>query len=155
MPNWCECWLGVEGPAAELARFLDAAKGENNPTEEDAADSVLWFDSLLPTPPELLAGSGWYDWRVEHWGTKWNAECDDYDGSPGSGRVGFSFLSAWSPPEPLLKAVARDYPSLAFTLEYAEGGMDYSGRLVLRGGRVVSDESGAYGEYAGEPFEEE
>lgn len=148
MPNWCECSLDVYGPAADLAGFAAAARGTNNPTEEGAESSPLWFDSLLPTPPELQ-DSGWYDWRVEHWGTKWNAVDVDASGVPEDEWLSYFFMSAWSPPKALLRHASDLWPSLEFHLLYAEAGMDFSGEIVLRGGKPVRDEQGGYGDYYG------
>ena len=54
--------------------------------------------SLIPMPPEEEIASGWYDWRLEHWGTKWDiydAHCE----RAGENQLNISFLSAWSPPD--------------------------------------------------------
>ena len=35
-------------------------------------DGELDFQQIVP-PPHDYEGVDWYDWNVEHWGTKWNA----------------------------------------------------------------------------------
>lgn len=85
MPNWVHNRLLVTGDPAEVAGFVQAAR------DEAGEQAVLDFERHVPTPPELLAGirgadtrppvrtptgdDRWFDWRREHWGTKWNAMC--------------------------------------------------------------------------------
>lgn len=64
--------------------------------------------------------SDWYDWCVEHWGTKWNA----FDTSI-KWRKNFykkaccylSFSTAWTPPSPLIEEIKIRFPKLTFRLE--------------------------------------
>ena len=59
---------------------------------------------------ERFGAPTWYDWRVRHWGTKWNCyECED----EGDRRI--AFLTAWAPPDPVFDALARRYPKVAFS----------------------------------------
>ncbi len=56
----------------------------------------------------------WYDWRWEHWGTKWNA-CNTYlDGNL------VCFDTAWGPPVAVIEKFAKKYPQLSIVHEYAE-----------------------------------
>jgi len=53
----------------------------------------------------LHGATGWYDWCIEHWGTKWNA----YENT----RIDqdtISFETAWSAPEPVIAQLAKMYP---------------------------------------------
>ena len=57
---------------------------------------------LIPEPrdDEGEPTSGWYDWRIENWGTKWdvyNATCDRMDANT----LVLNFYTAWSPPIPI------------------------------------------------------
>jgi hypothetical protein len=57
---------------------------------------------LIPEPrdDENEPTSGWYDWRIENWGTKWdvyNATCDRMDANT----LVLRFDTAWSPPMPV------------------------------------------------------
>lgn len=58
----------------------------------------------------------WYKWRIENWGTKWNA-CEVYVCSNC-----ISFQTAWSVPDPILEAFAYicDKYNVAFDGEYAD-----------------------------------
>lgn len=100
---------------------------------------------------------GWYDWRVRHWGTKWDAnfegpfmalgaETADVDKTVAaqgvSGITGFivyKFTTAWSPPAEWLRATAEQEPQLTFTLRYGEPGNNFAGELKFSGGEEEHD----------------
>ena len=51
----------------------------------------------------------WYQWRIQHWGTKWNASSAEItDGQ-------LSFLTAWNAPKPVLEKLSHMFPSLCTT----------------------------------------
>ena len=57
----------------------------------------------------------WYEWAIEHWGTKWNAYCVK--------RVAptqIIFQTAWSPPLPVLRALAQRHPGEILRLRWAD-----------------------------------
>lgn len=56
---------------------------------------------------EKFGHTTWYSWCVENWGTKWNSTDFVVDGAA---RV--SFLTAWSPPDAVLQALADKYPGV-------------------------------------------
>lgn len=146
MPNWCDNILTAEGSPQEVRAFVAAVKD---------GDEVLSFERLYPTPPALLdddyakaAGResashcdsnrgmpDWWHWRVEHWGTKWDA-CDAQitDGYTfDSDSVEYFLNTAWAPPEKWLTTIAPLFSRLRFTLRYVEEGMDFAGWLVCHG----------------------
>ncbi|HEU5085948.1 MAG TPA: hypothetical protein VFT99_00840 [Roseiflexaceae bacterium] len=68
---------------------------------------------------------GGYEWCHTNWGTKWNAydvARRDYDG-----HVVVTFQTAWSPPKPVIVALALRFPDHTFSLEYFERGMGFCG----------------------------
>ena len=74
------------------------------------------------------ADERWYDWRVNHWGTKW--DCYDVvvtDDDPDSLEVEFN--TAWSPPEPICATIRDEYPDLAISWFYDEPGCEIAGYL--------------------------
>lgn len=86
----------------------------------------------------------WYDWQIEHWGTKWDVSCEEADlrrGNPGirNWRVSYEFDSAWSPPIPAIEHISATYTRLTFTLLYAEAGNAYEGRAVFENGLQIED----------------
>lgn len=151
MPNWCSNSVTFEhSNRAELQRLVDAYNdGET-------------MQRLLPCPCELretIAGSrgrgtpeqaalekqqaenltkygakDWFDWCVDHWGTKWDFGRDvDHDGKKaeiqikpnGTFYVELGFDTAWSPP---LGFYAHLYDQ-GFSVKgyYFEGGMGFCG----------------------------
>ena len=65
----------------------------------------------------------WYDWSVANWGTKWNScDCDFNE-------YGVSFNTAWSPPIPVIKALAK-LTERDLRLIYIEEGCDFCGELL-------------------------
>ena len=136
MPNWCENILEVTGPPAEVKRFRRETRGQDE----------LDFETILPTPPEMLnttSNTGmpeWYNWRTSSagWGTKWGVDIDGLDEA--EGEVVYRFESAWSPPEAIVFQLGAMYPALRFSLVYAEGGNCFAGSLVIDQGELVEDQ---------------
>lgn len=116
-----------------------------------------WSDGSLPfghpdrKPDRLftdeeqaaLAAAGarnWYDWSIANWGTKWNA----YQQSR-QGENAISFQTAWSPPLPVLAALAALFPQTRFVLEYADEDIgSNSGIVVFESGELHSGTSLAH-----------
>jgi len=131
MPNWCENRLTIEGPTAELERFR----------EETTGSSEFDFETILPTPPELMTEGrdGWFDWRTSAagWGTKWAVDIDDFACS--ENLLEYWFHSAWSPPEGIVRQLGGMYPLLKFRISYAEGGNGFAGCLQVQGFDVIEN----------------
>ncbi len=74
------------------------------------------------------ADDRWYDWRVNHWGTKWDAyDVVVTDDDPES--VEIEFNTAWSPPEPICAAIRDEYPDVSVSWFYDEPGCEIAGYL--------------------------
>jgi hypothetical protein len=65
----------------------------------------------------------WYEWSVEHWGTKWNS-CYAQVTENGDGSVHVQFDTAWTFPFPIFEKVAADFPTLIFEGSAQEPNMD-------------------------------
>lgn len=57
----------------------------------------------------------WYDWRLERWGTKWNAQNLDDEASDY-----LHFETAWSCPREALTELSRQFPDVAVHVLYAD-----------------------------------
>lgn len=149
-------------------------RGKRPITREEAASvGAGWFDSeyitSLPatfddrpdcnvchgTGKELPYGSGWYGWRVTHWGTKWDA---NFDGTPlaafgtedavvqpggsteSDGKIVYRFDTAWCAPLPWLEAVVNAELDLTFDLLWGEAGEERAGHVLVERGEVLIDE---------------
>ena len=127
MPNWCENKLSIMDCSPELESYLK--------------ENGLSFEKIKPTPPELLEGNGWYDWRLENWGTKWDlseeeqrevadqliSEIADFQAT---------FMTAWSPPLEAIAALSEMFPNDQFTLDYFEGGCWFAGTAIISEGQI-------------------
>jgi hypothetical protein len=87
----------------------------------------------------------WYDWRCEHWGSKWNVCHYRHQG----GEVWFE--TAWSHPWPVLEALSRQFPDCVLTVSYADedigsnaGAYDMKGGKLLAGGEFEDGSREAY-----------
>ena len=75
-----------------------------------------------------LSDDRWYDWRLAHWDTKWDAyDVTVTDDDPDQLEVEFS--TAWSPPEAICRELREQYPDLAVSWFYDEPGCEIAGYL--------------------------
>jgi len=84
-------------------------------TEEEKAQAYM------PT----INPSNWWDWRVQHWGTKWEIETKGYDINISDHEISFSFSSAWSPPVGIYQKLAEQGFEVEAT--YYESGCAFCG----------------------------
>lgn len=142
MPNWCE----------NKAIFShDDSNKIDELIERFNTNSVLQY--LAPMPDGLVESNvilkylsdvkaseseirtklkeeygypSWYDWRIKHWGTKW-----DFGTLEGSmvrldeNTVTFRFLSAWSPPIEAYRTAEEN--GFSITAYYHESGVGFCG----------------------------
>lgn len=107
-------WLAehIEGPITRES--VMAAFAKLRPKEMELAD--FYKENL-----DLYGCLSWYDWCINHWGTKWDA----YDVQPiftGDGEVEITFKTAWGPPTGWLSVAAEKYPGLSFRNCWQEEG---------------------------------
>ena len=75
-----------------------------------------------------IADQRWYDWRNQHWGTKWDAyDVVVTDDDPDCTEIEFN--TAWSPPEAICHELREQYPDLSISWFYDEPGMEFAGYL--------------------------
>ena len=130
MPNWCENEVTITGDTEnqikEFKEYVTAGKCEFS------------LEAIVPMPENvkdtthnhlgLNADPNWYDWSLEHWGTKWDTNdvqvVDEDEES-----ITYSFDTAWSPPEPICAALRDKFPDLHISWFYRESGMEIAGYL--------------------------
>lgn len=117
------------------------------------------WEAGIPGTGRRIEGSGaWYNWRVENWGTKWDAsfngpfmalgsEGADVDatveaqGSVLTPEIAiYKFDTAWSPPVPWVGSASEQEPDLEFELQFGEPGGDFAGRMRFVAGVTVEEE---------------
>jgi hypothetical protein len=93
------------------------------------------LNHIIPMPPEEELASGWYEWRTENWGTKWDiyeSHCDRIDANT----LHLYFNTAWSPPIPVFhKLVDMGFDINA---QYFDEGWLFIGQFTADDG-VVDD----------------
>jgi hypothetical protein len=90
-------------------------------------DDTPLCQTLIPMPEELEGTTGWYDWRLEHWGTKWgiyNATCERMDANT----LVLSFDTAWSPPIPVFDKLVE--MGFEVSARYLDEGWMYIGEYI-------------------------
>jgi len=88
MPNWCNNNIEITGKEENVKKFVEDFNEKG-------------FECIGTSPEE-----GWYEWNLEHFGTKWNIhpkeiEWLDYNNC--------SFMTAWSPPLPFYESASEKY----------------------------------------------
>ncbi len=111
MPNWCSNTVRVGASPDTLKELLDAK---------------LSFETLMPRPAEV---EDWYEWNVNHWGTKW--DCDHFNVKE-QGRKGFiaGFNTAWSPPLAFFRNLCEKKKDLWVKCDWNEES-GYAGVFVM------------------------
>ena len=87
----------------------------------------------------------WYDWRCEHWGSKWNAYHYRHQGSEAW------FETALMHPYPVIAALSRKFPDTRFCVSFADedlgndtGAYDIRNGELLCGGELDNGSREAY-----------
>jgi len=115
MPNWCENRIKISHNDVAMMNKV-----------RHAINNGQLCETFSPMPEHLRSGEGWYEWRIENWGIKWDI-CDPYsfavfnDGL--SGEAGF--MTPWGPPIQILQKLE----AMGYEVEcaYLEGGMGFCG----------------------------
>jgi hypothetical protein len=123
---------------------------------------AVGFYGKCPTHNEPSFGNhphNWYNWNIENWGTKWSAgevwhDRADDDGNV-DGTTSYNFDTAWSPAEPVIAALATQFPTLRITHRYCEAGMGYAGEVLYADGDEIRREEYDMGEMPDGAFTED
>jgi hypothetical protein len=132
MPNWCENKVVVYGAHDDVTAFTQMVRGHQ---------TSFSLAQIVPEPPS--DGDSWYNWRIEHWGTKWDTNnCID-NGICGEGEdasIEYRFDTAWSPPLEAMDVLAEKCPTLKIVIHYFEGGMEFGGTREYAEGGCINDD---------------
>lgn len=82
--------------------------------------------------------SGGYEWKVAHYGVKWDGVEEIYWRSKTGKRDFFLYLAfdtPWSPPRPFIRTIIAKYPELRFSFQYREDGNGIRGCILGKNGR--------------------
>ena len=179
MPNWCENELTITGPLAEVSALMEAVRGNgvlgDDETPFDFNKIIPYPDSFKRLDiesdaiqkkidamsnkdrAEYIARHGWpkdgynqggYQWCAKEWGTKWPA-CNPVVSDRKYGKH-IAFRTPWGPPKPVIAALSKQFPKVKLTLRFWEGGMQFKGKEVYKGGvSLLSVKSDYYGNRGG------
>jgi len=149
MPNHCHNRVTVYGSGndtdetrAQIAKIKDIFEDEsifthfipepdwtttpNKNGELPVKQESPWLSYRFPSTNTV--DDRWYDWRLQHWDTKWDAyDVEVTDDDPDQFEVCFD--TAWSPPEAICHAMREQYPDLSVSWFYDEPGMEVAGYL--------------------------
>lgn len=146
MSNWVDNHLRVLGPAEALADFLLAAKPPAVGGEEHA--EVFSFEGIVRTWLEQAADTSADAAALrEAFVSSPAARAARYsEFFPGDETTAaFDFESEWDPPHPHLHVTSLLFPTLTLLHEYEEPGRGFRGRDVIRAGRLLDRDRGAFG----------
>lgn len=85
----------------------------------------------------------WYSWSIVNWGTKWNAN-EPILTARCAGSIAYTFSTAWSPPLPIIQALAERFPKLKLSLKYYECGCAFKGYVKYAKGVLIEEGEGTY-----------
>lgn len=154
MPNWCENELTILCFDKATADAVVESICEQVEQDDGTFRPSLSFDKVLPQPDHigndtLVSDSGmpdWWYWRIQNWGTKWDAEqttCPTvHSRADGKTEITFVFDTAWAPSVPVSEEIARKFPNTIVAHSYDEPGMDFGGFTVWADGEVTEEENG-------------
>jgi hypothetical protein len=159
MPNWCNNSLIVTGDQATIDDFKSkTVVVKENGYEEFTMDilypcppellemtsPVMWrgekddvegkaaHEKYVAELEEKYGHSDWYNWRVENWGTKWDAA--EASIMEEDGQFVVHYNTAWAPNSMWVHYVSTLYPTLEFRLTYEEPGVGFCGCYVVKNG---------------------
>jgi hypothetical protein len=128
----------TKSPATVVATQEEADE-KNEENRKRFGDSPFGMGRILcqAESDDLIKQFGannWYDWKCDHWGTKWGAygigEWNDNT---------LYFETAWSPPEPIILRLSEMFPEARFTLKFADEGGGFLGYAVYVAGVQEQD----------------
>ena len=142
MPNHCYQQVHVYGPRFLVKELYDHL----TKADPEFCQVVLPmpFEQWLAPATKLMGYevSGWYDWRVTNWGTKWDVvdveitqslllhDDEPSTEDPWTMNASFSFncWTAWSPPVPVWDKLHE--MGISVDADYQDEGMYFEGHYV-------------------------
>lgn len=123
MPNWCDNSAYFRNDDVSKIDALEKVLNEKDSTGISSNGEI--FQHLRPRPVE--EEENWYNWNIEHWGTKWEAGIIDWERQDDN-TIWVSFDSAWSPPCALYEYLTEQ--GWRIEAYYHECGMAYAGQFI-------------------------
>lgn len=148
MPNYNHHWLEIAGPPPLVGEVV-AVLGPREPDEAEPimeGEGLFDFERLLPIPAEWRDTEDESDWTVPNWGTRSRAWEVSRRYVTGRWTASYYFMTAYTPPLPLLDHVAQRWPELKMHLNDVSLDDMVGGTGIWEDGRRCSYET-AEGEF--------
>ena len=98
----------------------------------------LYMGNLGPKERELYKDNNWYDWRYQHWGTKWNSYGYESGVVYNEEDNQIRFETANCSARKIITELSRQYPDVLFELRYADEDFGYNvGEITCSGGEDI------------------
>ena len=88
--------------------------------DKEKQDKCLAIGKIYQENLEKYGHFTWYKWRLENWGTKWNASETFADGDY------IEFHTAWSAPLEIYEALAKMFPDVEISFDWADEDAGYN-----------------------------
>ena len=127
MPNWC--YNNAEfynDDVAEVEKLQAHLKSLDDKSTKKSDDESGLFSYFIPRPAE--EDENWYDWNINHWGTKWETSVYSWE-RVDENTLLMNFDTAWSPPLTFYETLAHN-TQWHVTATYCEEGMGFVGRNI-------------------------
>lgn len=155
MPNWCYNTMTVKGKKSDMKLFLKAVTTTDEygkpmvklstlvPLDDRASvtrihtteDGQVHETSVFATPQE--DGFDGYMEAVRKWGTKWG-DCETHIYLEQDDRVMISYDTAWSPADPLVVNISKQFPKLTFGVMSSEESQEFLRYIIVSAGEIVA-----------------
>lgn len=124
--------------ASDNVRTAEVAAHLEKWDAKEKADPELW--ELGKTALQNIQKYGaptWYEWSIQHWGTKWNAyQCRPLNEKDDT----MVFLTAWSSVPRLVKLLSEKYPDQKITYRWADEDLGHNvGEIVFKDGEQIEE----------------
>ena len=141
MPNWNYNRVTISGRESDTCSLMEKAK-------VDKEKDTFSMDNFYPTPKDDNGEpfGGWYGWRVENWGTKWDINQNSFSitdtGYYSVDRcyVEMAYDTAWGPNLEFWEKIAEDNKDLTISITYCEEGNNFCGMKEWTDGNVTIDD---------------
>jgi hypothetical protein len=132
MPNWVYNSISITGDVKKLKQIKDLLgkpyKGLENreinflnliaPPDEAWSAYANPDEQMLSQEAKQANPYNWYDWNCQNWDTKWNACETNAELFEDSQQLVLHFSTAWSPPVPVVEALAQACINLNLEMNY-------------------------------------
>jgi hypothetical protein len=158
MPNWVSYNVTATGEPKEIAILkkngFNFEKVDPTPKEltkdiiiqsiaHDEKEAILDLKRITDERKEKYGHVGWYSWRLEHWGTKWDiANRDEMVVTKihkNKSVLSTSFDTAWSLAVPGLLKISKMVPNTEIEMEVEEEAGFFKGTMKIKNGEIYEE----------------